>query len=192
MARCLKVGINCLAVADHGTIEGAVKMKSLAPFPVIIGQEILTTQGEIMGLFLKEEVPRGLPAQEAAARVKAQGGLVCLPHPFDRVGRWRLPNSVIMALLPQVDIMEVFNSRTIFFWDSRYARRFAQAHKLLPSAGSDAHTTYEIGRAYVEMPEFSTPEEFKTALAQGKIVGRRSSPWVLANGLWTRLKRRFF
>lgn len=189
--KCLKVGINCVAITDHGTIEGALKFRELAPFPVIVGQEILTTEGEVMGLFLKESVPKGLSPLQAAARVKEQGGLFGLPHPFDRVGRWGLPRSVIYSLLPHLDIIETFNSRTLFSWDSARAQRFAQEHHILASAGSDAHISWEIGRAYVEMSEFNGPQEFTQALAQGRIYGHHTWPWPHFMGLWTRLKRRF-
>lgn len=189
--KCLKVGVNCVAINDHGTVEGALKLKEIAPFQVIVGQEILTTQGEVMGLFLRESIPKGLEPLQAVARVKEQGGLFCLPHPFDRVGRWGLPRSTIYSLLPHLDVVEVFNSRTLFFWDSARALRFATENHILASAGSDAHVAWEIGRTYIRMPEFNGPHEFIQALAQGQIFGRHTWPWPHLMGLWARLKRRF-
>lgn len=178
ISRCLEVEINCIAVTDHNTIAGALKMRQISPFKVIVGEEIGTISGEIIGLFLTEEIPRGLAADETVARIKAQGGLVCIPHPFDRLFRGKLERDVLEALLPDIDIMEVFNARTIFSGDSTKSRLFAQAHGLLQSAGSDSHTPGEIGGAWVEMSEFNDPGEFRLALAQGKIIGRRASPLV--------------
>ena len=82
---CLRIGINCIAIVDHNTIAGALKLKETAPFKVIVGEEILTRAGELMGLFLTEEVPKGLPPEEAIARIRSQGGLVGIPHPFGRL-----------------------------------------------------------------------------------------------------------
>ena len=81
--RCLETGVNCIAIADHGTIEGALKMQTIAPFPVIVAEEILTLHGEIMGMFLTEGIPSGLSVEQTMSRIKAQGALVCIPHPFD-------------------------------------------------------------------------------------------------------------
>ena len=188
--RCLEVGINCLAVTDHNTITGALKMREIAPFPIIVGEEVLTTEGEIIGFFLTEEIPSGLPPQEVVSRIKAQGGLVCIPHPFDHLRSSALKNHAIEALLPQIDIMEVFNSRTVLSSDSREACRFAQTHGLLASAGSDAHTPGEIGNAYVEIPPFNGQDEFLSALAHGKITGHRAHPWVHIFSIWARLRKK--
>ncbi|MBI4287061.1 MAG: PHP domain-containing protein [Chloroflexi bacterium] len=190
--RCTGLGISCVSVNDHGTIEGALKLRELAPFKVIVGQEILTTEGEVMGLFLQQAVPKGLSPVRTAEMVKEQGGLFGLPHPFDKIGRWGLPKSTIHRLAPLIDVIEVFNSRTLFFWDSAKTRLFAQQHHIPASGGSDAHVPWEVGRAYVEMPDFNGPKEFIEALAEGHIVGRYTWPWPHLMGLWTRLKRRFF
>ncbi len=190
MARCLEIGIDCVAVTDHGAVANALRLKSMAPFPVIVGEEILTPHGEVMGLFLTERVPSPLPAQEAVARIKAQGGLVCIPHPFDRLRGSALGGRMVEMLLPEIDIIEVFNSRTHLLRDLALALSFAQSHGLAASAGSDAHTPGEIGRAYVEMPGFNGRDEFLQSLAQGRIVGRRSSPLVHLSGLRARLMKR--
>ena len=176
--RCLTLGISCIAVTDHNTIAGGLEMQKSAPFTVIVGEEIKTPYGEIVGLFLREEIPPGLSPQETIDCIKAQGGLVCIPHPFDRVRRSPLKRQMIDEILPQTDIIEAFNSRTTLLRDSARAQAFARSHGLSASAGSDAHTAYEIGHAYVEMPEFSGVDEFRQALAQGMVVGHRSSPWV--------------
>jgi predicted metal-dependent phosphoesterase TrpH len=190
VARCLDRGINCLAVADHNSIEGALAVQGIAPFPVIVAEEVKTSEGEIIGLFLKEAIPPGLSPEETVRRIKEQGGLVCLPHPFDRLRREPLRSDARESILSSIDIVEAFNSRTTFASDNARARRFAEANGLAMSAGSDAHSLWEVGSAYVEMAEFETPQEFLEALRQGKIVGRRSVPLVHLISTWAKLRRR--
>lgn len=190
--RCLEIGINCIAVADHGTIAGALKLKEMAPFLVIVAEEILTPFGEIMGVFLSDEVPSPLSAEETIAQIRAQGGLVCIPHPYDRLRLSALKNQTLEKLLPQVDMIEVFNARSLSPSSSVKARQLASRYDILASAGSDAHTPSEIGNAYVEMPEFSGKDDFLESLAHGKIFGHRSSPLVHFASTWLRLKKRIF
>ena len=214
IARCLKVGIDCVAIADHGTVAGALKLQEIAPFKVIIAQEILTPVGELMGLFLKESIPGIVSPQEAIARIRSQGGLVGIPHPFGQSPflllralslrhykqgeptpshpRHNRPNNLLSReILSQIDTMEVFNSRTPFlnnctkFWD------LVNKYGLAPTAGSDAHTPGEIGRTYIEMPEFNGRDDFLDSLAQGKIFGRRSSPLLHFASSWVRIKKRY-
>jgi len=173
--RCQKVGLGCVVVTDHNTIEGALRMKEISPLPVIVGEEVMSTAGEIIGYFLTEEIPRGLTPIEVMTRIKEQGGLVCLPHPFDGLGRHPLKAADRDGLLSCIDIIEVFNARSLRNNFSVQALLFAEKHGFLKSAGSDSHTISEIGNAYVEMPEFSNPEEFKASLAQGQIFGRKNS-----------------
>lgn len=189
--RCLETGINCIAIADHDTIEGAVEMQEIAPFPVIVAGEILTPQGEIMGMFLKERVPIGLPIEEAIACVKSQGGLVCLPHPFDTFRGLRIDGARLDELAEQIDVVEVFNARTHFSAPISKADAFAEKHGIVKSAGSDAHSPGEIGHAHVEMREFDGKDDFLQALKGGKIQGHRSSPLVHFGTVWTKIKNNF-
>lgn len=191
VARCLKVGLNCIAVTDHNTIEGAVAVQRLAPFMVIIGEEIKSSDGEITGLFLKEPVPRDLPAAETVRLIKTQGGIVSIPHPFDRFRRSVIRPAALQEIIPQTDVVEAFNARNNFESSDRKAYELAQEHGLLTSGVSDAHTTYELGRTYVEMPEFDgTPDGFLAALAEGKIVGKRTTPLIHVLTTLTKVKRR--
>lgn len=192
MAHCLERGINCLAVADHDTIAGALKLKEMAPFRVIVAEEILTTDGEMMGLFLKERVCQGLSPRETASRIRAQGGLVAVPHPFGRSLPWHANTLTSVELLSQIDIVETFNSRTPFSSSNQKAARLASEHGKAASAGSDAHTVDEIGQAYVEMPEFEGPGDFLNSLRQGRIFGQRSSPAVHFASTWARIRRHVF
>ncbi len=191
VSRCQEVGINCIAIADHGTIEGALKMQSLAPFPVIVAEEILTPHGEIMGMFLQEVIPSGLSVEQTISKIRAQGALVCIPHPFDVFRSSALDGTMMETLLGQIDVVEVFNSRYALARSSTKAQIFAQKYGIAGSAGSDAHTPYEIGNAYVEMPEFNGRDDFLQALAGGKVFGHRSNPLVHFGSIWARLKKRF-
>jgi predicted metal-dependent phosphoesterase TrpH len=178
VSRCLKLGINCVAVTEHNNIEGALAVQRIAPFKVIVAEEIRTTDGELTGLFLKEPVPPGLTPEETIERVKAQGGLVSLPHPFDRLRREPLRDHARERILPHLDLIEVFNSRTTFRSDNERARRLAEELGLPMVAGSDAHSPWELGTTYIEMPDFEGPQEFLEALRQGRIAGRPANPLV--------------
>ncbi len=173
--RCKRIGIDCLAITDHNTIEGALRMQAISPFPIIVGEEVMSSAGEIIGYFLKKEIPKGISPQEVVTSIKGQGGLVCLPHPFDSFGRYPLKAEYREELLSQIDIIEVFNARSIRNNFSDQARLFAKQHGFLCSAGSDAHSAREVGNAYVDMPSFDGPDEFKIALGKGQIFGRKNS-----------------
>lgn len=190
--RCLKIDINCLAIADHNTIAGAIKLQEIAPFQIIIAEEILTLDGEIIGLFLKQEIPRKLPIEETISRIKEQNGLVCIPHPYDTLRFSAFRNRSLEAIMPQVDIIEVLNSRSLFPGGADKAKLLAHGYNKLVSAGSDAHTASEIGKAYVEMPEFDGRDDFLAALAKGRIFGRKSSPAIHFSSTWARLRKTLF
>ena len=188
--RCVEIGINCVAIADHGTIEGAVKMREIAPFKVIIAEEILTPHGELMGMFLKEGIPSNLSTEETISRIKAQDGLVCVPHPFDTLRQSALNSNGIEALVGQIDIVEVFNARTLLLRYSSKASVFARKYGIPGSAGSDAHSPPEIGNGYVEMSEFNGKDDFLQALAMGKISGHKTNPFIHFGTTWARIKKR--
>ncbi len=192
ISRCQELGINCIAIADHGTAEGALEMQKIAPFKVIVAEEILTTHGEIMGMFLKETIPSGITPQEAVKRIRAQGGLVNIPHPFETMRGSALKTEVLEAIAGDIDLIEVLNSRSPLPANSNRARDFALKHGLPGGAGSDAHTVFEIGNAYVEMPDFNTKEEFLQAVAAGKIYGKRSGVFVHLFSGWARVKTKLF
>ncbi len=191
--RCLKVGLNCVAVTDHNTTDGAFHVRRIAPFMVIIAEEVATSEGEVTGLFLQETVPMRLSPVETAKRIKEQGGLVSLPHPFDRFRSEVITRSGIEDILPYADIVEVFNSRNNMSADNRKAHEFAREHGLLTSGVSDAHTPIELGRTYVTMPEFDgTPDGFRAALAEGAIHARKMTPLIHAVTTMTKIKKRIF
>ncbi len=189
--RCREADLECAAISDHGTVEGALKLQAIAPFKVIVAEEILTPDGELMGMFLKETIPSHISIEEAISRIKEQGGLVCLPHPFDPFRGIKLDNSRLAELAGQLDVIEVFNARSPFPGAEAKARKFAARHNLPSTAGSDSHTPKEIGRTYVEMPDFNDKDDFLSALHQGVILRRRSSPLVHLNTTWTKIKNLF-
>jgi predicted metal-dependent phosphoesterase TrpH len=190
IGRCNSLGINCIALCDHGTVEGALKLQAMADFKVIVAEEVPTPKGEIMGMFLKETIPSGISVAEAINRIRAQGGLVCIPHPYDHFRPSAMDGETLESIAGEVDIVEVFNARTIPFQDMRRPGNFARYHNLVAGAGSDAHTLAEIGHAYVEMPEFDGPDEFLKSLAGGKIYRSRSSLFVHFRSLGHKLRKK--
>ncbi|MCL2475178.1 MAG: PHP domain-containing protein [Chloroflexi bacterium] len=193
IAACLAHGITCLAVTDHGQTEGAFEIAARAPFKVIIGEEILTPYGEIIGLFLKEKIQSPCGPEEAVAEIKKQGGLVIIPHPFDSVRATALDNNILNRLVNFgcIDAIEVLNGRIIYNKDIKRALKYAEGHSLLKTAGSDSHRIDEIGNAYLETEDFDGPQEFLQALKTAKIVNKRSSFLGIRTGaLWERAANR--
>ena len=148
-------------------------MKEIAPFPVIVSEEVMSSDGEIIGYFLTERIPGGLPPEEVIARIKEQGGLVCLPHPFDGFGRFPLKASKREALLSQIDIIEVFNARSLSLKYSEKARVFAQRNGLLASAGSDAHAPERLARPMWKCPRSTGQRNSKSPSARVRYSGKR-------------------
>ena len=176
---CQAKGINCIAVADHGTTLGAREMSGIAPFKIIICEEVRTPYGEIMGMFLHEDIPDRIPVDEAIRRIREQGGLVCIPHPYDLVRPSAFRNEkALQSVADKADIIEVYNSRSLFPGTEKKARALALQHGKLISAGSDAHSPSEIGYAIVEMQDFNGPREFLASLKDAVIHSRKSSPLI--------------
>jgi predicted metal-dependent phosphoesterase TrpH len=187
--RCIAAGINCVAITDHNTIEGAIQMQKIAPFKVIVGEEIHTASGEVIGYYLTQGIPKRLPVKETVLRIKQQGGLIGVPHPFDRLRGSSIHKQALAEILPDIDIIETLNARSILHRSNSKAKRFAIEHGLAVSAGSDAHTVKEIGNAYVEMSDFNTKEEFLLALSEGRVVGHLASRWVHLWSSWAKIMK---
>ena len=175
---CQRRRIGALAVTDHNEIDGAFEMQRRAPFTVIVGEEIFTEQGEIIGLFLTEFIPRGLPAQETVARIKEQGGLVYVPHPFDSYRKGAVGRETLDLIRADIDLIEVLNARNLREEDDEKAYRYAQEHGLAMAAGSDAHSVGEFGNAYLEMEPFDGAQDFLAKARRGRIRGRHSTGLV--------------
>ena len=176
---CQNKGINCVAIADHGTTRGARDLSKIAPFKIIVCEEILTPYGEIMGMFLQEDIPHKITVEETIKRIRDQGGLICIPHPYDWVRPSAFRNRAKLESVAElVDIIEVFNARSLFPGVENKSRDLAIRHHKAMSCGSDAHSPQEIAYATVEMDDFNTKEEFLSALANGKLNCRKSSPLI--------------
>lgn len=164
-------GLGAIAVTDHNVISGAFEAHAKASgIKVIVGEEVKTAdQGEVIGLFLRELIPRGLTLQETIAEIKRQGGIVYVPHPFDRMHA--VPDyEHLMAVLDDVDAIEVFNPRVAIQEFNEEAARFAAKYRIPAGAGSDAHVAQGLGSVRIRMPDFDGPEEFMEALREADIV----------------------
>ncbi|MBN2074988.1 MAG: PHP domain-containing protein [Dehalococcoidales bacterium] len=188
--RCRKMEIDCIAITDHGTVEGGLKMQELAPFKVIVGEEVLTDYGEIMGMFLKETIPSNITVDEAISRIKDQGGLVCLPHPFDPLRGLTMDMEEVDKLAPRVDIVEVFNARSPINSTADKALDYALRHNIPATVGSDSHTLGEIGRTFVEIDDFETPDQLLEVLKNGRISQHKASIFVHFSSTITKIKRK--
>jgi len=171
-----EAGIDVLCITDHGTINGAVELAASGALGcrVIVGEEVRTAAGEVIGLFLSERLPFGMKPAEAVAAIRDQGGVVYIPHPFDPM-RHCLAEDALTGLAADggIDAVEVLNAKVSLDHLNRRAADFAAEHGLLAGAGSDAHVASAIGAAYVEMPDFddASPASFLQSLRQGRVAG---------------------
>ncbi len=171
LATAKERGLGAIAVTDHNVISGAFEAQAKASgIKVIVGEEVKTAdQGEVIGLFLRELIPRGLTLQETIAEIKRQGGVVYVPHPFDRMHA--VPDyEHLMAVLDDVDAIEVFNPRVAIQEFNEEAARFAAKYRIPAGAGSDAHVAQGLGSVRIRMPDFDGPAEFMEALREADIV----------------------
>ena len=177
LERAKALGIDIIAITDHNTLDGGLEGLSLAPdygVRVIPGEEIKTSEGEVIGLFLKQTVPAGLTFAETIAAIKSQGGIVYVPHPFDRLHT--VPSyALLREHVTDIDVIEVFNARLAFPSFNERAELFAQRYGIPAAAGSDAHVLPGLGTALTGLADFSGPEDFVAALADSRIVRRRKS-----------------
>jgi predicted metal-dependent phosphoesterase TrpH len=185
-----RAGIDYVAVSDHNNVDGALAVRGDAKFRVIVSEEIKSGEGEIIGLFLQETIRKGLTPEDTVRAIREQGGLVLVPHPFDRARRSPLREEALLRILNDVDVIEVFNARNVYAADNERALRFAEEHNKLKSAATDSHTPWEIGLAYTEMPAFETAAGFLVALGTGKVVGNRSFIGFHAISTWAKIKWR--
>jgi predicted metal-dependent phosphoesterase TrpH len=178
-------GLGAIAITDHNVFGGALEAVERAHgrrLVVIPGEEVKTAdQGEVIGLFLREEIPRGMSFGETIEAIRAQGGLVYLPHPFDRMHAIPDP-ATLHRHLAEIDVLEVYNARLLFEAYNEEALRFARKYNLTPGAGSDAHVLAGVGTGVVRMRRFSGPEEFLVSLHDAEVL-RRPKSLVYLQGL---------
>lgn len=176
----LAAGLGALAVTDHNTIAGGVEARARAQerglaLEVVVGSEVKTAaDGEVIGLFLREEVPRGLTFAETIARIRAQDGLVYVPHPFDRF-HTTPARELLVEHADAIDVLETANARLWMERDNREAERFADEHRLRRGAGSDAHVPAGIGTGALRLEPFTDPASFLRAVEGAEIVRRPRS-----------------
>jgi glycosyltransferase involved in cell wall biosynthesis len=171
-----RVGLGAIAVTDHNEISGALEARALANgIKVIVAEEIKTAdQGEVIGLFIEEKIPRGMTLQETIAEIRRQGGLVYVPHPFDRMHA--VPDyEHLLDVVEQIDAIEVFNPRVAFTAFNDEAARFAAKYRIVAGAGSDSHVAQGLGSVKIRMRDFDGPEEFLESLRDADIVRKRQS-----------------
>ena len=174
-------GLDVVCVTDHNAIAGALELGGLVAARVIVGEELRTAAGEIIGLFLTERLPAGIGHVDAARAIRDQGGVVYIPHPFDPMRRNMSEVALYeLAELDLIDAVEVLNAKTSLTSLNRRAAEFAAEFGIVGGAGSDGHVPGALGAAYVEMPDFDGPMEFLASLAAGRVVGHHwdePRPW---------------
>ena len=166
-------GIDVVCATDHNTIEGALRLREIAEgVRVIVGEEVSSRDGEIIGLFLEQPIPRDLSGEETIARIHDQNGVVSVPHPFSRNRMYHMRRDALDRLWPQIDCIEIFNAREAFASDNRRAEAYAKERNIPGAVGSDAHRASEIGRAWIEIDDFIARDDFIEALRGGDVHGR--------------------
>jgi predicted metal-dependent phosphoesterase TrpH len=175
---CQRKGIDRVVVTDHNTISGARVAYELDQQHIIIGEEIMTTGGELLAAFVKEEVPSGLSPIDTIHLLREQEAFISVSHPFDpyRKGHWDVAE--LMEISPLVDAIEVFNARCMRQVYNDLASEFARKQELLGTVGSDAHAPFEIGRATLLLPDFEDAEGLMDALASARQEVQLSGAWV--------------
>ena len=180
-------GLGAIAVTDHNVFGGALEAVELArnrKLIVIPGEEVKTDdQGEVIGLFLREEIPRGMTFAETIAAIREQDGIVYVPHPFDRMHAIPAP-ATLLRHLPEIDVLEVYNARLMFDAYNAEALRFQRKYGLLAGAGSDAHVLQGVGTGALRMRRFDGPEEFLLALRSAEVLRRPKSLAYLQSLKW--------
>jgi predicted metal-dependent phosphoesterase TrpH/glycosyltransferase involved in cell wall biosynthesis len=169
-------GLGAIAVTEHNEISGALEAAAKAKgIKVIVGEEVMTaTQGEVIGLFIKEKIPRAMTLQETVTEIKRQGGLVYVPHPFDRMHS--VPDyKNLMEVIDEIDLIEIFNPRVAISEYNEEAVRFAAKYRIVAGAGSDAHVPQGLGSVRIRMHDFDGPEQFLESLRTADITRNPAS-----------------
>ena len=183
-------GIDRVVVTDHNSIAGAVAAHLLDPERVIVGEEIMTTKGEILAAYVTEEVPAGLTPQETIRRLRGQGAFVSVSHPFDRLRKGGWMEADLLEILPLVDAIEVFNSRCFDRRANERAKAFAEKHNVAGTVGSDAHAAFELGQSLLRLDPFDGPEEMRRVIRAGVPLTKMSPWWVHLVSRYASMKKK--
>ena len=179
LATARERGLGAIAVTDHNEISGALAAREVAGemggIEVIVAEEVKTAeQGEVIGLFLEERIPRGMTMAETIAEIRRQGGLVYVPHPFDRLHS--VPDyEHLLDIVEEIDILEVFNPRVALTAFNEEAERFAAKYRIVPGAGSDSHVAQALGSVMIRVHDFDGPEEFLESMRDADIVRKHKN-----------------
>jgi hypothetical protein len=178
LATARERGLGAIAVTDHNEISGALqaaRQAAAAGVKVIVGEEVKTAeQGEVIGLFIKRKIPRGMTMAETVAEIKRQGGIVYVPHPFDRLHA--VPDyEHLLPMIADIDAIETFNPRVAIDTFNEEAVRFAAKYNIAAGAGSDSHVPQGLGSVRLRMRDFDGPEQFLASLRQADILTRPTS-----------------
>lgn len=186
VATCRARGIDRVVITDHNQVSGALEAYALDPELVIVGEEVRTTKGEFLAAFVSEWVPSRLPPLEAIQYLRDQGAFISVSHPFDPLrSGWSLRD--LEELLPQLDAIETFNARSLLPHFNRRAAEFARQHVIPGTAGSDAHTLMELGRATMRLPDFHDAESLRAALPSATFDVRSSGLTARLGSRWASL-----
>lgn len=185
-----KRGIDRLVITDHNSIAGALAAQRLDPELVIVGEEIMTTSGEILAAFVTEEIPAGLTPGETIRRLKDQGAFISVSHPYDthRKGGWK--EADLLEIVPYVDAIEIFNSRCLDAQFNVRAQAFAEKHNLAGTVGSDAHVLLELGRSVMMLDQFEGPDGMRNVVKQAEFKTRLSPWWVHLFSTYAKQRKR--
>ncbi len=175
---CRRKGIDRVIVTDHNTLAGARAAQAVDPDLVIVWEEIMTTRGEILAAFVTEEIPNGLTPRETIRRLRDQGAFISVSHPFDRWRNGHWHEADLLEILPEVDAIEVYNSRCMLPRFNRQARQFAKRHRVAGTVGSDAHAAFEVGQSLMILEPFEGPDGLRKGIGRSLHKVRWSPPWV--------------
>ena len=183
-----------IILSDHNVLEGALELQKSFPDRVIAGEEIKTESGEVTGLFLGERIPPMRKLDWTMDAIIAQGGLVYVPHPCDRLRTSRLRPEVLGGVLKRADIVEIFNSRNVFGKDDEKAQALAEEYALAKGCGSDAHTYWELGNSHVEFAQAFelTPDGLLSALEDAVYHTKRTFRGIHVVTKAQKIKKKYF
>lgn len=173
-----KKGIDRLVITDHNSTQGAVAAQSLDPGLVIVGEEIMTTKGEILAAYVIEEIPPNLSPAETIKRLKEQGAFISVSHPFDRLRKGGWDENDLLEIIADVDAIEIFNARCMNPMFNVQAKAFAEKHNLAGTVGSDAHAAFEVGTSVLLLDQFEGAEGMRKVIKQAKFKTKLSRWWV--------------
>jgi predicted metal-dependent phosphoesterase TrpH len=193
-------GLTHVVITNHNNVEGAIAVRDKVAelglddrLTVILGEEVSTADGEVVGIYLTKTIPRGLSAKETADEIHRQGGLVSIPHPFDPFRNAHIKEGPLrnLAEVGKIDMLEVFNCRVALQRHNDEAAEFARRYDIPGIAASDSHSSFEIAMAFNVMPAFDSADELRASLAQNEWTASRSSIFIHATTRWAVWKNMF-